>query len=203
MVRGRAASCLLTLAVGVLGMLLAHVGGYRLAELSTATEPAHAHRHLGAPSAIPVVDALGHDHLLPVASGAFGIVLVAAFMTTVFARRRHRLGRMHLRHLLASQVVSFALLEVVERVAQDIPASTLLGRDALLALLLQVPVALGVLWLCRQVAAAVERLFEKRPCRHRRPAASRLPSGPHRPMVLHWALSGARRGPPVLLHVPT
>jgi hypothetical protein len=140
-----------------------------------------------------------------VASGAFALAIIVGLGIAVGMSRHRRGPSLRLQHLLVVQLVGFAALEVGERAAQSVAPSSLLGTDALFALLLQLPVAILVFSLTRRAIRAVERLFERRRARPTwQPAApARTPASRHHPASLHWALTAGRRGPPPAALIPT
>jgi hypothetical protein len=195
----------LTVSLGALSMLAAHCGGYHLthalarpADGQHMAHPAHGDHAAG-------VHQVEHGHLLPVASGSFIAVVLACLAAAIVMRRSRCCPPIHLRGLVAAQLVAFAAVEVLQRVVSDAPAAALTDLDALLALALQLPVAVVVYRLCRRAVAAVARLLGSReaPAPTRAPAPIAGPVTVHRPPKLHWMLAAGRRGPPTrrLVHI--
>jgi len=176
----------LTGSVGALSMLLAHCTGCHLAALTTPAHAEHASHE-------------AHRHLLPVASGAFVLAVVALLSVAVAVHRHHRSPRLRLGRVLLVQLAAFAVVHLAQLIVGGVHNASLLANESLFTLLVQPSIAILVFWLCRRAMRAVERLFERRrsaPPR-RAPAIQRTPSTRHHPASLHWALSAARRGPPI------
>lgn len=170
----RLARVIATFGLGVLGMLAAHCGGYQLASVlqldvdAAPVAPAHAvhvghhlqggHHLVPANHASPAVGDhhAGHGHVLPLASGAFLLVLLVVLVAAVLAGRRARFKVPCVRTLLAAQLGLFTVMEVGERLWGGLDPTAALGeRRVLLALLLQLPVAVLVVRLSRRVATLV------------------------------------------------
>lgn len=217
-----------TVTLSMLGMLIAHCGGYQMAQLVPGNRPsgpapalaeamhgghaahaAHAaHARPGGSSVLvqPDLDGLtaraggGHDHLVPMASGGL-LVLAGAMLVVVVVRRRWRIEPPRLTTLLAVQVGMFVLMDGGERVLSGVDLSAMFGeRRVLLALALQVPLAMAVTALGRRVAELVAAILERATAWPRRwPDRSRWVSERAQRVVrLHAELTAAPRGPPFL-----
>lgn len=214
-----------TVTLSMLGMLIAHCGGYQMAQLVPGNRPSGpapalaeamhgghgghaAHARPGGSSVLvqPDLDGLtaraggGHDHLVPMASGGL-LVLAGAMLVVVVVRRRWRIEPPRLTTLLAVQVGMFVLMDGGERVLSGVDLSAMFGeRRVLLALALQVPLAMAVTALGRRVAELVAAILERATASPRRwPDRSRWVSERAQRVVRpHAELTAAPRGPPFL-----
>jgi hypothetical protein len=214
-----------TVTLSMLGMLIAHCGGYQMAQLVPGNRPSGpapalaeamhgghgghaAHARPGGSSVLvqPDLDGLtaraggGHDHLVPMASGGL-LVLAGAMLVVVVVRRRWRIEPPRLTTLLAVQVGMFVLMDGGERVLSGVDLSAMFGeRRVLLALALQVPLAMAVTALGRRVAELVAAILERATAWPRRwPDRSRWVSERAQRVVRpHAELTAAPRGPPFL-----
>ncbi len=205
------------LGLGVLGMLAAHCGGYQLAGvLGLDADPApgsverivhvgsHVHdgHHLEATDHVAAVIGdhhAGHAHVLPLASGAFLLSLLVALAAGVLASRRAGLRPPGARTLLLTQLGLFVVMEVGERWFGGADVAAVLGeRRVLLALALQLPVAVLVARLSRRVVALVAALFGRpRALRHRASIeVANIPSDVWWSPTRYVGLTAAPRGPP-------
>lgn len=135
-----------------------------------------------------------HLPLLPLTSGALLVAAVALLSGVVTIRRVADIPRVGLWPLLLAQLVVMGLIEFAGWATDASPAA----GPVVLALMVQVPVAVVVFHLCRQVHRMVVHLV-------RTGAARRLATSPPavcvapddvRPDPLVWALARPGRGPP-------
>jgi hypothetical protein len=199
----RIVTLLLTVSIGALSMLAAHCAGYHVTQ--AVAEPGTAAHGPHASHTAHATHQVGHGDLLPVASGAFVMTVLAALAAAILMRRSSRRPVVSLAGLALVQLAGFVAVEVTTAVTRGVPVSTMLAPDTILALALQAPVAIVVFLLCRRAVAAVARLIRQRAAL---PAPTRVapnlaPSTAHRPPTLHWALAAGRRGPPAgqLAHI--
>jgi hypothetical protein len=131
--------------------------------------------------------------------------VVLGFLAAAIVMRRSRCRpAISLAGLAVVQLVGFALTEMLGTVVHDTPATAALSPHSLVALALQVPVALVVFRLCQRAVAVVARLIGDRDAAPVAPSAAPVvaPATVHRPAILHWTLASGRRGPPTGRLVP-
>ena len=168
------------LLMGMLGMLIAHCGGYQIAAASglegARTQSAPRLDHVGHHGAVhdhvastdqvmPTTADIhaGHGHVVPLASGAFLLLLVVMLAAAVMAGRHVRFRAPSASVLLVTQIGLFVAMELGEGWAGGTSPITLLGQPrALVAFLLQVPVAMLIARLGRRVATLIAAILGQR-----------------------------------------
>jgi hypothetical protein len=178
--------------LGALAMLAGHCAAYQVLgppEVEPmAAHGDHAHATLDAVHA-------HHAHMLPMGSAFFLATVAAGLACVVIARRRAQLPAMSAARLGAAQLVALVALEIVQRAAHGTGA---VDRRLLLAIALQLPIALVTVRLARRAVAAVGALLAGTTPLTRAHVAisSPVPACPPAPGAFLWLVSSPHRGPP-------
>lgn len=135
-----------------------------------------------------------HIPLIPLTSGALLLAAMLMLATVVTVRRVTDIPRLALGRLVAAQFAVVGLIELAGWIANG-------GQDAgpmLMALVIQVPAAVVVFHLCRQVRRMVVHLVRSGSARRLTAPSPLVGVAPVdvRPSLLVWALSCPQRGPP-------
>lgn len=188
--------------VAVPAAVAAHCLGYELASrfgrlagpvgAGAGTGTAHSAHGMHAGEAASVH--ASHIPLIPLTSGALLLAATAMLATVVTVRRVTDIPRLGLGRLVAAQFVVVGLIELAGWIANGSQAA----GPLLMALVIQVPVALVVFHLCRQVRRMVVHLVRSAGARQLTAASPLVAVAPVdvRPSPLVWALSCPQRGPP-------
>jgi hypothetical protein len=188
--------------VAVPAAVAAHCLGYELASrfgqlaapvgTGTSTGTVHGAHGMHAGEAASVHTA--HLPLIPLTSGALLLAATAMLATVVTVRRVTDIPRLELGRLIAAQFAVVGMIELAGWMADGGHAPA----GLLMALVVQVPVAVVVFHLCRQVRRIVVHLVRSCGARQLTAAAPLVAVAPMdvRPSPLVWALSCPQRGPP-------
>lgn len=138
-----------------------------------------------------------HIPLIPLTSGALLVGAMAVLAAVVTARRVVNVPRIAVGTLIAAQFVVMGMIELAGWMAHG----SLAVGPVLVALVVQVPVAIVVFQLCRQVRHVVVRLIQSASVRRLTslPPVVRVPLLQVRFEPLVWSLSCPGRGPPTVV----
>jgi hypothetical protein len=188
--------------VAVPAAVAAHCLGYELAfrfgqlagPVGTGTSTGAGHGVHGAHAGEAASVHAAHLPLIPLTSGALLLAATAMLTMVVTVRRVTDIPRVGLGRLIAAQFAVVGMIELAGWMADG--SHTAAGL--LMALVIQVPVAVVVFHLCRQVRRIVVHLVRSAGARQLTAAPPVAGVAPMdiRPSPLVWALSCPQRGPP-------